>query len=229
MRRFAGLAAGVVALVFASVLSIGCGGDEFAGGPGSAAPAAGGTGGAGGPGDAATGTGGAGSATSSIATSGAGGGTCQSLGDPCSDCSFDNCNALYCTCYADQDCAALVACFNACPPADLACQQTCMTAHPDNISLSFVLGSCSAGACASECPGTQVLDTCSNCLFTSCDNAMNACISDPECSAILQCAQTCAASDSACVLACGMQHPSGQGPAFAVQACANQACTAECG
>ncbi len=230
MRRFAGLAAGVVALVFASFFSASCGGDEFVEGSSGSTATTGGTGGAGGSGDATTGTGGQASATSAATTSGAGGGgTCQSLGDPCSDCTFANCNGLYCTCFSDQDCAALVGCFNACPAADLACQQTCMTAHPDNISLSFILGSCSATSCAAECPGTQVLDPCTNCLFTSCDDAMNNCIADPECSAILQCAQSCAASDSACVIACGMQHPSGQSGAFAVQACANQSCSAECG
>ena len=222
-------------LALGAVLSVvtqtaACDDQEFTSGePTSAGTEAGtGSGGAG-AGGGAPGSGGT-PASSSAAQGGAGGVACQSLGDACSDCSFTNCSAQYCDCYAEQDCAALVGCFNACPPGDQACQQTCMTDHKDSISKSFVLGDCAAMSCATSCPGVTALEPCTECLFTSCAPQMNTCLANPECAAILQCVQaTCPPPISTtCALGCANQHPNGQGDAAPLNSCLSQQCSNDC-
>lgn len=134
---------------------------------------------------------------------------------------------LYCPCYADQDCAAIVACFNQCGANNPPCQQNCMSAHPDHISEAFILGDCAAGSCAQECPGVITLDPCSMCLFTSCPAQMNTCLSDPECAALAECALMCA-GNQICIFGCGQQHPNGQAKALGALQCMNSSCSAEC-
>jgi len=58
---------------------------------------------------------------------------------------------------------------------------------------------------------------------------MNTCLADPECAAILQCAEACPPGDTPCVLGCGAQHPSAQSAALAVQSCGGTNCQPECG
>ena len=201
----------------------GAGGEGAAGGAGAkGGDGSGGAGNAGALGGASDGGGG---------TAGGGGSTpvCQPLGQPCADCTFASCNTEYCACYAIEECASLVGCLNGCGPGDDPCLQGCMTAHPESISQSFLLGDCAAQSCAADCPGAEMLEACSTCLFTACADQMNTCLASPDCAAILQCVQqTCAPNDQDCALACGSQHPSGQAAAFAVNSCLGQQCDTEC-
>jgi hypothetical protein len=155
---------------------------------------------------------------------------CQSVGDACSNCAFSSCNAEYCACYVEQDCAAIVNCFQTCPTGDMACQQTCMTMHPDSISLAFLLGDCASNDCAAECPGVRALDPCEACLFTSCSTQMNTCLSNPDCTALLQCVHpACAPTYSmTCVGNCAALHPGGQTDGLAVYSCLTGSCATAC-
>lgn len=228
-----------------AALPLGCGGDDFTatGGNGGTqtTTSSGGQGGAGG----MTATGGSGGTTASGGattggTGGAGGATggsggapvCQPIAEPCAECAYATCQDLYCACYAEADCAALVACISPCDPADTVCQQPCLTDHKDSISKAFLLGDCAAGSCSGSCMGVAAIPPCPKCLFTMCPAEMNNCLSDPDCNDIIQCAGNCAPGDLQCGLACANGKPqTATTKALAVQSCVGNAnkCQPACG
>ena len=109
-----------------SALLVGCGSDvtdDFATASStSAAVSAGGAGAVGGAASASTsgpgggpGSGGAGaSGVGPGGSGGEGGAGCPSLGDPCTDCLSSQCQAVYCNCFGNAECPALVQCFGQC-------------------------------------------------------------------------------------------------------------------
>lgn len=219
----------------------GCGGDTFTatggtGGTGGSTATTGGTGGAGGTAATTGGTGGTGGqggdTTSAGGTGGQGGGpTCQPLSNDCTQCAFDACQDLYCACYATDDCPALVSCLEPCDPADMECVQACLSAHPDSIATAFLLGDCAAVPCSDVCTGVVEQQPCPECLFTMCPAEMNACLSDPDCYAIINCATGCAPNDFNCALMCTNGKPNDSiNKAVAVQGCTTNAtkCQSAC-
>ncbi|MEZ4313411.1 MAG: hypothetical protein R3F14_35770 [Polyangiaceae bacterium] len=230
-------------MAIAAFAAPGCGGESFeasggtGGGGGTTASAgSGGTGGgSGGTGGAIGGTGGStGTTTSSMGgTGGTGGGpACQPLSDACTQCAYGACEDLYCTCYGADDCPALVNCLSVCDPTDNACVKPCLSAHPESISLSFLLGDCVADPCAGECAGAGNLADCPKCLFDKCSTEMNTCLADPECYDIVMCAIACPPNDFACAFGCANGKSQGAtNKALAVQGCTSNAnlCQAACG
>ncbi|MFO0759248.1 MAG: hypothetical protein U0359_22340 [Byssovorax sp.] len=192
----------------------------------------------------ATGTGGSGGSTSSAGGGGAGGSTttttttgsggsggsnpCPGLGDACSNCASEKCMAVYCSCYADPQCGGLVQCNTSCQPGDQNCAQNCLNANKNGISEAFLLSDCAASQCAASCPGTSVLDDCQRCLFTSCASQMNNCLSDTDCSELIQCVQQCSPGDSGCQQDCGFQHLGSVDKAMAIQNCSQSQCAGKC-
>lgn len=160
---------------------------------------------------------------------GAGGGpSCPGLGDPCTDCTAAQCPATYCACYGNLECSALLQCLQACPPNDAGCGQTCLTAHENGISAAFLLGDCAATTCSASCPNANnALTPCQQCLYGACDIQMNACIANPECTAVISCYQACA-GNMACQQQCTAQHPQGVADAQAVNSCAQASCSNAC-
>jgi hypothetical protein len=167
------------------------------------------------------------SSSSSSGGGGTGGGPTCTATDPCSACQFTSCTGLYCACQADADCAALAECVSGCAPGDQACQQACRSAHVDSISQGAILGDCAAKNCAADCPLAQPLNPCLACMFPSCPTEMNQCLADPECTAIIECAEPCM-GDQICVFNCAQQHPNGTSAAQDVLSCLNQSCSVEC-
>jgi hypothetical protein len=164
--------------------------------------------------------------TGSSSSASASSGGCTGLGDACSDCAFESCGAEYCACFADPACANLIVCAQACGPMDAECAQGCLTANEDGIATAALIGDCSAASCPADCPASPELTACEVCLFTSCAAEMNACLANPDCNLLAQCAQGCG-GDAACAAACYFQYPDGQADATAVQEC-GAACP-ECG
>ncbi len=200
----------------------------------------GGTGGAGVGGAAVGGSGGGSTSTGTSTTTGAGGAgggggmgagggpSCPGLGDACTDCTAAQCPATYCACYGNLECSALLQCLQGCAPNDPMCGQTCLTAHEDGISAAFLLGDCAATTCSASCPNaTNALTPCQQCLYGSCDIQMNACIANPECTALVSCYQACGAN-MACQQQCATQHPQGLADAGAVSNCAQASCSNTC-
>jgi hypothetical protein len=124
------------------------------------------------------------------------------LGDPCSDCTAQNCAAAYCACYNDPSCGDLVKCLQPCAAGDMNCQQMCFSSNMGAISEASLLDSCAAMSCASQCPGTTALGPCDVCLFEKCAPQMNTCIADPDCASILYCVEMCSPNDCGCELNC---------------------------
>ncbi|MBK8258560.1 MAG: hypothetical protein IPK82_38605 [Polyangiaceae bacterium] len=230
------------------VAAAGCGGESFsateggAGNGGSTSSSTGqagstsSSGGAGGSGGSATTSSTVGTTTSSTTTTtstGTGGAPpCQPLSEPCTQCAYQNCEALYCACYSSDDCPALVNCLSMCNPDDTTCTQPCLTQHAESISTAFLLGDCAATPCAMDCTGTFVVQPCPKCLFEKCPSEMNSCLSDQDCYDIITCATACAPSDLTCAFACtnGKSQEAIQ-KAVAVQGCTGDAnkCQAACG
>ncbi len=182
----------------------------------------------GGQGGTASGQGGQGGSTSGQGGSAGGGGTsgCQGLGDACSDCSYQNCQQLYCACYVDADCSALGFCMSLCSINDQACAQNCWTSYEDGISQGAIALHCAAQYCATECPGANLLDACDQCMFTNCDTAMNACFANPDCVGLYQCVQAC--STTACETSCYTQWPNGTADVTAAYSCSTTHCSGPC-
>jgi hypothetical protein len=212
---------------------VGCGSDA-ADGPRSGSSSSGTGGGAGGAsegGGAGEGGGGA-SSSSSVGggggEGGAGGGMCPSLGDACTACLSTTCEDLYCTCYGNPQCGALITCLDPCSPDDESCLQECLTAHRTGISDAFLLSDCGARGCATPCPGSEAATACEVCLFTSCADDMNRCLANSECSALIQCIADCTSGDDACSQRCALQHAAGIADAQEVGDCSSASCGAQC-
>jgi len=207
------------------------GGPGSNGGTGGGAGSSGTGGGAGqGGGETSAGGGGQGGGTSASGTGGQGGeAPCDAFGDPCSECMVIACPELFCGCFASPPCAALSVCFAGCGPGDEQCRQECWTANPDGISLGALTSHCGATECPAECPGQLELDACQVCLFTSCSTQMNACLSNPECFALIQCLEECTPSQPGCEGTCFGVHWAGAQDANNVNSCMQPACPSECG
>ena len=152
--------------------------------------------------------------------------TCPGLGDDCTNCAAAQCQQTYCACFNNAECVALVTgCLQNCMPGDDACSQDCLSQHPDGISDALLLGDCTAASCPVECPGAgEELTPCVECLLTSCSTEMNTCFADPDCLALVTCAQNCPQDDQVCLQTCAMNNPGGIGEAQAVFGCADDQC-----
>jgi hypothetical protein len=166
--------------------------------------------------------------TSASSTTSTGTGVmCPDTGTACTKCLSQACAPTYCSCYGNLDCSALFECWKTCSPGDTACAQSCESAHQDGISSAFLLSDCAASSCATDCPGTEALPACQKCLFESCDVQMNACVANPECTALFTCAKACN-GDMTCVQQCATDHPNGVQDATKVNTCAKVSCTSVC-
>jgi hypothetical protein len=175
-------------------------------------------------GPASSGAGASGASSSSSGTGASGGAAgCAGLGDACSDCAAAQCNELYCTCYDNASCGALVACAQGCAAGDTDCAQSCLSNNQSGISDALLLGNCAATSCAQACPAATTLGACEACAFENCPSQMNTCLADAECTALIQCVQECN-GDDLCNYGCVLDHGDGQQAAEAVQSCVAQPC-----
>jgi hypothetical protein len=158
-----------------------------------------------------------------------GGPVCVDAGESCSECELEACEAEYCECYASVECGLYASCIVACPVGDAGCYQTCATAYPDGITGGVLLNHCAATACATPCAAYPLfeLTACQLCLYQSCEPAMNACLANPECSALLVCLNGCA-GDTECTNGCYATYPGGVDDVTPVGACAQSSCNTPC-
>jgi hypothetical protein len=211
-----------------------------------------GTGGAGQGGAAATGGGGAavGGGSNATATgvggsstSGPGGGgnattasgtttgpdpvICQAV-NPCTECVATACPEVWCGCTENSECGAIFGCFSQCN-GESACIQGCLGAHPEGISDSLLVSDCATQQCSAACPGASTeLTPCEQCLYGQCDEAMNACLSEPDCIGLLQCFDGCQPSQLSCQQACYDAYPNGAMPLEDVIGCSDTQCPMAC-
>jgi hypothetical protein len=114
-------------------------------------------------------------------------------------------------------------------PGDMMCTNNCTNQNPGGITDAALLGGCSDQNCQPECPPSGLMiGDCETCLFMNCSNEMNACLSNPDCQAILQCAQMCMPGDDICQQDCALMYPGGIQQAGAVAQCLTANCTMEC-
>lgn len=151
---------------------------------------------------------------------------CSDVGDPCTICESTTCPAEYCGCYDNGSCLLLAQCVAGCAVDDTACAQACWTQYPDGISDGALLTHCAATLCAEACGRYVPLTPCQLCLYTECAEAMNVCIANPECTALLQCLDACEAPG--CENTCYIAHPDGLADSGPVGRCAQEACVTQC-
>jgi len=97
-------------------------------------------------------TGSTSSVSTGIASSSSGGTGCDNTGDcnMCGDCAQQgNCADELNDCGNNPECAAIITCLNACAPADMACPQACLDAHPNGMTQIQLLFTC---IFVDECP-----------------------------------------------------------------------------
>lgn len=151
---------------------------------------------------------------------------CPDIGEPCTICESTQCPDEYCGCYDNGSCVLLAQCAAKCEIGDEACYQVCWTQYPDGISDAGLLTHCAATICPDECGPYMPLTPCQLCLYGECADAMNVCIANPECTALLQCLDAC--EDPGCENTCYTAHPDGLADSGPVGECAQVACTQEC-
>ena len=174
-----------------------------------------------------TGTMSTGSSSGSVMTTSTGGMvTCDSA-TPCQDCVATTCADVWCDCTADMECAAIFACFQGC--TDQMCNQGCLQQYPNAISKAILVTNCGAGPCAMACPQAgEPLMPCGECLYTSCDTQMNACVSNPDCTGLWACFIDCGQFDLTCQQGCYATYPTGAEPLEDVFSCADMECPMVC-
>lgn len=181
-------------------------------------------------GGSSTTTGVGGSGTTTTGVGGAGGGeVCPGFGDLCTACLSTGCPETYCNCYDNPACFALITCINGCN-GDGACIQTCEKDNESGISDVFLLTSCAGTTCTQACPnsGGMPVDPCNTCLLTQCEQAANACLVEPECSALYDCLAACPNLDLNCQQGCYADHGAGTNALQALLQCSSMKCVMAC-
>jgi hypothetical protein len=169
-------------------------------------------------------------ATTTTASGGGGAPPCPGLGDACTECMAWDCSDTYCACSNNAECGTLLTCLAGCGQGNEGCTNSCLAQHENGISDALLVSDCSATTCQASCPAGGVpLDACQKCLFVSCAPAMNKCLADPECQALIACIAECAPNDDVCFQTCAFQHFGALADAQAVGECASGVCAASCG
>lgn len=148
--------------------------------------------------------------------------------NPCAACVALACPEVWCGCVDDPECGALFVCSNACG-SDEACRQACLAEHPEGISDVVLVSGCAAESCPDDCPTTgDGLSDCEECLYTSCDDVMNTCLSQPACLGLFQCLTGCPDLDLSCQQGCYASYGDGTESLEAVLVCAESECPSVC-
>jgi hypothetical protein len=160
---------------------------------------------------------------------GAGGASviCPDFGSDCTECLSTDCPAVYCECYNNPDCFALAACFDSCND-DEGCNQLCMATHEGGIADLYLLSDCASTVCPFQCPGNNDLPLCTECIFESCEDEMNACLAEAECLVLYNCLDACGNVDLGCQQDCYAAHGGGVPSLQKVLECMENLCPNEC-
>ncbi|MBK9258379.1 MAG: hypothetical protein IPM54_00920 [Polyangiaceae bacterium] len=139
--------------------------------------------------------------TSSSSSSSSGGVICPGFGDECTECLSLQCADIYCACYNNPHCFQLNGCVNGCN-GDEVCEQQCYSMYPTGASDLYALSSCGGHNCPVECPGTQPLEPCSECMVETCGDELDACLAFAPCLGLYNCLGGCGSLDLVCQQQC---------------------------
>lgn len=99
-----------------------------------------------------------------------------------------------------------------------------MQAHQPGISDAVSVQSCASSQCGGCQQGWEPLDPCSECMFQDCDEAMNACLAEPACSALWACLGDCPQLGLTCQQACYDEFGEGTGALQGLLECTQDEC-----
>ena len=78
------------------------------------------------------------------------------------------------------------------------------------VALALLASGCAADPCAGSCPQAgDPLTPCEECTYSTCPEAMNACLSNPECLQLYGCLSSCGPNDLSCHQDCYNENPGG--------------------
>src|SRR5262249_48844372 len=153
--------------------------------------------------------------------------SCAGSGNTCDTCLVQSCPGFACACWANPECTGLLDCYaKACPNGvDDTCAKYCMSLNKSGIAQSLVLGHCAAGRCPNECEASgSPLNPCQECVYTKCENEVNACLSTAPCYNYMACVQGCLPNDAGCADGCVNANPDAKDAAQALRDCRISSC-----
>ncbi|MDI3282005.1 hypothetical protein [Polyangium sp. 15x6] len=80
---------------------------------------------------------------------------------------------------------------------------------PNGAADVYALSSCGGTACPNECPGSEPLDPCSQCMVETCDDELNGCLANAACITLYNCLDGCGDLDLTCQQGCYQDHGAG--------------------
>lgn len=149
---------------------------------------------------------------------------CEPFAGACSQCVANACGEAWCSCLDNQECLALLGCFGDCTTKD--CYQGCMSSHPDGAGDAFNVLGCPP--CTDECGGATPVDPCTECLYTDCEQELNACVAEPDCLPLWNCLIDCPQGGLSCQSDCYDAYPDGIDTLETMFNCTSSACAGPC-
>ena len=116
----------------------------------------------------------------------------------CHKCRNEKCCKALLACEASSTCPQYKKCVAACNTK--ACKVSCARRNTDGHKLAAPLLACAQVRCYGTC--ATVTDACTDCLVAKCPDETEACLSDPECDLLADCAALCGMDDQACLDRC---------------------------
>ncbi|MRG95945.1 hypothetical protein GF068_29090 [Polyangium spumosum] len=177
-------------------------------------------------------------------------GGCDTLNDcgTCQQCAFDGlCSDELATCANNQECVDLFNCLNpASGVCDQACQQQCAQQYPNAIDTYVDILDCifcqecgsscgvdpMAFGCPASCDNQNNCQSCFDCSMAMggiCEDDLQICLNNPECTMLSACINMCPAGDVQCQVQCEQTHPFGVADYNAIIICGVcQECPNDC-
>lgn len=149
---------------------------------------------------------------------------CDAFPGQCSQCVANECGQTWCSCTENQECITLLGCFGNCMTEE--CYQECMAAHPDGAADAFNVLACPS--CTDLCGGAQPADPCTQCLYTDCEEELNACVGEPDCVPLWNCLIECPQGGLTCQNNCYDAFPDGIQTLETMFNCTSNECVGEC-
>lgn len=148
---------------------------------------------------------------------------CDAFPGPCPQCVANECGQTWCSCTENQECIALLGCFGDCMTEG--CYQECMAAHPEGTGDALNVLACPP--CADLC-GSAPVDPCTECLYTDCEEELNACVGEPDCVPLWNCLIECPQGGLTCQNNCYDSFPDGIQTLETMFNCTSTECVGEC-
>lgn len=150
------------------------------------------------------------------------------MNNPCFECMYKDCSMAFCDCAAEPACTKMLPCMQQCPQGDQGCQQNCQQVNSLGLAEFLVMAECAGTTCLSSCQGAEPVGACQLCLAQQCEQELESCYGNPECTAFVACAQACPQGNMNCINQCMTDHAGGVNQATQLRDCSVSGCPMVC-